>query len=164
DKVSDLLAQGASDFLIPPLRAVDVLPRLQRLAESVQPEDRNVEQLKEGLNLTQFVGESPALLVELRKIPCFARCDAPVMIGGETGTGKEICARAIHDLSPRADNPFIALNCGAIPVELVENELFGHKPGAFTSATTASKGLIQEADGGTLFLDEVDALPLLAQV
>ena len=86
------------------------------------------------------------------------------MILGETGTGKEVCARAIHYLSPQANKPFVPINCGAIPVELVENELFGHQGGAFTGAKASQQGLIQEAHGGSLFLDEVDCLPMLAQV
>src|SRR5262249_17384304 len=84
---------------------------------------------------------------------------ANVLILGETGTGKELCARAIHYLSPRARFPFVPVNCGAIPQELAENELFGHEQGAFTGAATAKPGLIQEADGGTLLLDEIDSLP-----
>ena len=86
------------------------------------------------------------------------------MISGETGTGKEVCARAIHYLSTRSAKPFIAVNCGAIPADLVENELFGHERGAFTDARESQQGLIAEAEGGTLFLDEIDSLPLLAQV
>jgi len=93
-----------------------------------------------------------------------ASCDATVLVTGETGTGKELCARAIHYLSPRARKPFTPVNCGAIPPELVENELFGHEPEAFTGASTRRNGLIRESDGGTLFLDEIDCLPLLAQV
>ncbi len=111
-----------------------------------------------------MIGESPSFLRELEKIPLIARCDASVLISGETGTGKELFARAIHYLSPRAGKPFIPASCGAIPVELVENELFGHIQGAFTGATSSQTGLIQEAHGGTLFLDEIDCLPLLAQV
>jgi DNA-binding NtrC family response regulator len=86
------------------------------------------------------------------------------LIVGETGTGKELCARAIHHLSPRADHPFVPVNCGAIPVDLVENELFGHESGAYTSANTSVTGLVQQAEGGTLFLDEIDCLPPSAQV
>jgi DNA-binding NtrC family response regulator len=111
-----------------------------------------------------MVGESPAFLAAIEKVPLVARCDATVLISGETGTGKELVARAIHYLSPRAKKPFVAVNCGAIPPELVENELFGHERSAYTGATASQTGLIQEAEGGTLFLDEVDSLPLLAQV
>src|SRR5262249_49417111 len=98
------------------------------------------------------------------QFPMVAGCDASVLLLGETGTGKELCARAIHYLSPRARKAFTPVNCGAIPSELVENELFGHESEAFTGASSRRSGLIQETDGGTLFLDEIDCLPLLAQV
>ena len=111
-----------------------------------------------------MIGESPAFLAAIEQVPLVARCDATVLISGETGTGKELVARAVHYLSPRAKKPFIAVNCGAIPPDLVENELFGHERSAYTGATAPQPGLIQEAEGGTLFLDEVDSLPLLAQV
>jgi transcriptional regulator with PAS, ATPase and Fis domain len=110
------------------------------------------------------LGEPRIFQAEVRKIPLITRCDNHVLITGETGTGKEMFARAIHYLSPRSDKPFVPVNCGAIPVELVENELFGHERGAFTGANTAHAGLVEEAEGGTLFLDEIDSLPLLAQV
>ena len=112
----------------------------------------------------QLLGQSPSFSREINRIPVVAQCDASVLISGETGTGKELCAQAIHYLSPRAKRPFVPINCGSIPVELVENELFGHKRGAFTSASTSQAGLIHEADGGTLFLDEVVSLPLSSQV
>jgi two-component system, NtrC family, response regulator GlrR len=123
-----------------------------------------IDSLKERIGLRQLIGDSPAFVDEINKIPSMAKCDAGVLISGDTGTGKELCARAIHYLSPRAGYPFIPVNCGAIPTDLVENELFGHVQGAFTSATTSRPGLIEEADKGTLFLDEIDCLPLQAQV
>jgi two-component system, NtrC family, response regulator GlrR len=92
-----------------------------------------------------------------------ARCDVPVLIEGETGTGKELAARAIHYLSQRRNHPFIPVNCGAIPDNLVENELFGHERGAFTDAKETQIGLIGQAEGGTLFLDEIETLPAKAQ-
>jgi len=159
-----VLKLGPDDFITPPFRSVDVLPRLWRLQPRSSKCDSTLLQLKETLGLKQLIGESPVLLAEIKKIPPIARCDATVLLSGETGTGKEMFARAIHYLSPRSTKPFSPLNCGAIPIELVENELFGHEAGAFTSATTSSAGLLRESDGGTLFLDEIDCLPLLAQV
>lgn len=120
--------------------------------------------MTEKLGLKQLLGRSPIFLSEINKIPVVAKSDIAVLISGETGTGKEMVARVIHHLSPRATKPFVPLNCGAIPVELLENELFGHEHGAFTGAGGSRIGLIQEADKGTLFLDEVDSLPALAQV
>lgn len=124
----------------------------------------DVHTLKEELGLSHFVGNNPLFIAELKKIPLVANCNAGILILGETGTGKEIFARAIHDLSARSDKPFVPINCGAIPVNLIENELFGHQRGAFTGASQFQPGVIHEADGGTLFLDEVGSLPLLAQV
>ena len=160
----DLLRQGVADFVTPPLRAVDVFPRIWHALEQTRREEPWVQKLKEKLGLKQLIGESPAFLAEVQKFPIVARCDASVLISGETGTGKEVCARAIHYLSPRSAKPFVPVNCGAIPLELVENELFGHERGAYTGASSAQPGLIQEAAGGTLFLDEIDSLPLPAQV
>lgn len=135
-----------------------------QLAKQGGEDEGLAQRLKERLGLRHLVGESPSFLAELRKIPLIAQYTTTVLIAGETGTGKEVCARAIHYLSPRAAKPFVPVNCGAIPVDLVENELFGHERGAFTDAVVAQPGLIDEAGGGTLFLDEIDCLPLLAQV
>ena len=117
-------------------------------------------------NFDQFklVGRSPAFLEVLGLIRRFAVCDATVLVQGETGTGKELVARAIHYLGARRSFPFIPVNCGALPDTLVENELFGHARGAFTDARDARRGLIAEAQGGTLFLDEVEVLTPKVQV
>jgi len=155
DDMLSLLKLGAADFITPPLKAVDILPRLWRLLEHKQQTQTLTHKLKEKLGLKQMVGESPTFLNETKKIPVVARCDASVLISGETGTGKEMCARSIHYLSPRANKPFVPFNCGAIPTDLLENELFGHVQGAFTGASTPQPGLIREADAGTLFLDDV---------
>ena len=164
DSVMDLIHSGVDEFFVPPFRAVDVLPRINRLLERTKPEDALVDTLKSRLGLRQLVGESPLFVDQLKKIPLVAKFNTQVLILGETGTGKELCARAIHYLSPRSNKPFVPINCGAVPVELVENELFGHAKGAFTGAASSRGGLIEDAEGGTLFLDEVDCLPLLAQV
>src|SRR5882724_6069250 len=110
-----------------------------------------IMRLKENLGLKQLIGESPALAAEIKKIPLIARCNASVLINGETGTGKEMFARAIHFLSSRSGKSFTPVNCGAIPLDLVENELFGHEAGAFTGANGSSPGLLRETDGGSLF-------------
>lgn len=111
-----------------------------------------------------MIGESSALQTALRLIERIARCEAPVIIEGETGTGKELAARAIHYGGSRRVGPFIPVNCGAIPDSLIENELFGHRPGAYTDARAEHTGLIAHAQHGTLLLDEVDALTPRAQV
>jgi DNA-binding NtrC family response regulator len=159
-----MLKLGAADFITPPLKANDILPRLWRLLEHKQHTQSLTHKFKEKLGLKQMVGESPTFLDETKKIPVLARCDASVLISGETGTGKEMCARSIHYLSPRANKSFVPFNCGAIPTDLLENELFGHAQGAFTGAATPQPGLIRKADAGTLFLDDVDCLPPLSQV
>jgi two-component system response regulator GlrR len=111
-----------------------------------------------------FVGESPVFRQVLQYIAKLSRCDAPVLIEGETGTGKELAARAIHYSGARGSAPFVPINCGAIPDNLVESELFGHVRGAFTDAREARSGVVAQAEGGTLFLDEIEALGAHAQV
>jgi DNA-binding NtrC family response regulator len=162
--VFPVLEMGASDFLLPPLRRSELLPRLMRQARVTCRGDAFVQKLKEDIGLKQIIGESPAFLERVQCVPRFARCDATVLISGESGTGKELFARAIHYLSPRADRPFVPVNCGALPENLVESEIFGHKRGAFTGAASDQAGLIREAEGGTLFLDEIDCLTAQAQV
>lgn len=111
-----------------------------------------------------MIGESPEFLTVLRAAQIVAATDVSVLINGESGTGKELLAREIHQKSPRHQRPFIAINCGALPENLAESELFGHRKGAFTGATHDYSGKIKAADGGTLFLDEVGELPLSIQV
>ncbi len=159
-----LMQHGATDFLVPPLKDIDIIPRIWRLLGQVNRMNSLTYTLKEKLGLKQLVGRSPVFLEATDKIPLLAKCDSTVLISGETGTGKELYARAVHYLSPRADKAFMPVNCGAIPLDLIENELFGHESGAFTGASTSRHGLIEEADGGTLFLDEIDCLPASAQV
>jgi two-component system, NtrC family, response regulator GlrR len=120
--------------------------------------------LSQAVGLDRMVGRSAAFATLKHQVMRAARTDAAVLILGETGTGKELVAQAIHYLSARARKPFIPVNCGAIPASLFENELFGHRPGAFTDARASEGGLLAEAERGTLFLDELDALPLAVQV
>ncbi len=114
--------------------------------------------------MSPFVGTSAALAAMLDVLRQVSRCEAPVLIEGETGTGKELAARAVHYGGARRDGPFVPINCGAIPDALVESELFGHERGAFTDAREKRAGLVAAARGGTLLLDEVDALSAKAQV
>ncbi len=164
EQLLELLGRGVTDFLTPPFDPIEVRARIQRYLHGSRREDELVEGLKVKLGLKKLVGQSPKFVNEIRKIPAFAETGVNVLISGETGTGKELCARAIHYLSPRSSGPFVPVNCGAIPAELVENELFGHERSAYTGATSASEGLVNEAEGGTLFLDEIDSLPMMAQV
>ncbi len=117
-----------------------------------------------SLLLQRLIGQSDAIKRVRQTISKLARSQAPVLISGESGTGKELAARLIHDLGPRAEEPFVAVNCGAIPGELMESEFFGHLKGSFTGADSDKEGLFQAAQGGTLFLDEVADLPLPMQV
>jgi two-component system response regulator GlrR len=165
-RIDESLAAGMDDFLFCPLRPVDLVARVRRL---IQPQTEaecslRARELKARFHLDWIVGESAAWTAVLYKLPKLAASDATILISGETGTGKEVVARAIHQLSSRSKAPFVPINCGAVPESLFENEFFGHMKGAFTDASSSATGLIKEADGGTLFLDEVDALSLSSQV
>lgn len=126
--------------------------------------DAAVDQDQQGAILDRMIGRSEPIRRVRQTIIKLARSQAPVMVSGESGTGKELAARLIHDLSPRSEHPFVAVNCGAIPSELMESEFFGHKKGSFTGADADKDGLFVNATGGTLFLDEVADLPLNMQV
>lgn len=163
NEIFNLIELGATDFIIPPLNPATTMPRIWRLVEKVKRRNDPIQAMKARAGMKLLVGKAPSFLAQTRKIPLLASCDGRVLILGETGTGKELFARAIHYLSPRMNHPFVPVSCGAIPIELLENELFGHEKWAFTGAPTTKLGLISEAEGGTLFLDEVDSLPPLAQ-
>ena len=135
-------------------------------AFKVKLEQENIslkQMIQADHGFTEIIGESDGLLYVLTKIQQVAKTDATVLIVGETGTGKELVALAIHQESDRCDKAFIRLNCAAIPAELVESELFGHEQGAFTNAVTQRRGKFELADGGTIFLDEVSEMPIETQ-
>jgi formate hydrogenlyase transcriptional activator len=140
------------------------LAEVERLKSRLQQENRYLKQeISEQVNSGEIIGSSPALQAALRKVALVANTDSTVLIHGETGTGKELIARALHEQSARRDRPMVKLNCSAISAGLVESELFGHVKGAFTGASDRRVGRFELADGGTLFLDEVSELPLETQ-
>jgi two-component system response regulator AtoC len=167
DAAVEAMKAGAYDYLSKPFRPDEVVLVLRKAEERerLTRENRRLRrELASGFGLEHLVGPSDAMQAVLRQVRKLAPQRTTVLITGESGTGKELVARALHDLSPRAACPFVAVNCGAIPAELIESELFGHVRGAFTDAVRNKKGLAAEADGGTLFLDEVGELPLATQV
>jgi two-component system response regulator GlrR len=167
DADEELLLTSVDDFILTPLNLKGLCLRIARLERDFAESCAELEQIKTNLvshfGMRKFVGASPSFLALIEKLPRVSTCDATVLLTGETGTGKEMCARAIHYLSARANKPFIAINCGSVPAELFENELFGHHPGAFTDARQFQRGLVAEAEGGTLFLDEVNSLAPVTQ-
>jgi two-component system response regulator PilR (NtrC family) len=157
------LKLGAFDFVSKPLD-LGVLRKLVASAIKLGERDAAAEIATAQLRGPQLLGQSSAMQDLRDLITRVARSQAPVHVSGESGTGKELVARLIHETSARHDGPFVPVNCGAIPSELMESELFGHKRGSFTGAVADKKGLVQSAEGGTLFLDEVADLPLHMQV
>jgi two-component system, NtrC family, response regulator GlrR len=160
---SALIAAGINDFLSIPFSEEEVAARWCRAVGNLCASRPCVAPEADDRPLRDFLGSSHAFVRQVERLRVIARCDAGVLILGETGTGKEMCAQAIHYLSARASKPCVALNCGAIPLDLVESELFGHAKGAYTTAHASRSGLAREAEGGTLFLDDIDCLPLAAQ-
>jgi DNA-binding NtrC family response regulator len=164
DVLLQLAAKFAEDFIICPFCPEELRHRILRLLAQPSHDLEEIrQQLLEELGLTNLVGRDPVFVRIISQLPRFARSDVSVCVTGETGTGKELCARALHHLSLRHRFPFLAVDCGALPEQLFENEMFGHMRGAFTDAHRDQKGLVSIAEGGTLFLDEVDALSLAAQ-
>jgi DNA-binding NtrC family response regulator len=161
------LRRGANDYIIKPFDNDDFMFSVRRALSERRTHRENAvlkRSLKKVFTKNQIIGDSEAVQRLRTVIQRVAHTDANVLIQGESGTGKELVAQAIHFGGDRADRPFVPVNCGAIPSELLESELFGHAKGAYTGAVTASEGLIREASGGTLFLDEISELPLHVQV
>ncbi|WP_298863360.1 sigma-54 dependent transcriptional regulator [uncultured Gimesia sp.] len=167
DEAIQAIRRGAYDFLPKPCKLIDIATVLQKVADKRSLENKNIaleSRLKIAEGPCQIVGESPPMLRVKKLIEKIAPTDSTALILGDTGTGKELVARRVHDLSLRASMPFVPVNCGALPENLVESELFGHRKGAFTGADTPRKGLIEIANGGTLFLDELGELDKTMQV
>jgi two-component system, NtrC family, response regulator GlrR len=164
DSFISLVADTTDDFVVCPMRSIELRQRIQRMLTWHNPSAAALrDKLNCDLGLDNLVGRHPRFLQEIAKIPAAARSGCEVLICGETGTGKELCARALHHLSPRRSQPFICVDCGALPDQLFENEVFGHARGAYTDAHREQRGLIAMAEGGTLFLDEIDSLSATAQ-
>jgi len=158
DTAIESMKAGAFDFISKPVDLSTLRKLVNTAIESSQIRPQPLHKV------TPIIGDSKAIQDLIRSIEKLARSQAPVYISGESGSGKELVAHSIHDLGPRASKPFIAVNCGAIPRELMESEFFGHKKGSFTGAHQDKTGLFQAAEGGTLFFDEVADLPLDMQV
>lgn len=158
DTAVEAMKAGAFDFVNKPVDLGNLRKLVSvAIASSEIPVDGEISK-------TRIVGESPAIKKLITSIQKLARSQAPVYISGESGSGKELAARSIHEIGPRRDKGFVPVNCGAIPSELMESEFFGHKKGSFTGAMQDKQGLFQAAEGGTLFLDEVADLPIDMQV
>ena len=158
----EAVRQGVFEYLTKPCRLAEIQAVLERVRKKRELTTRLralERRVRRAEGATQPVGGSPALETVRRLIELVAKSEAAVLVRGETGTGKELVARAIHEGSGRAGGPLVAVNCGALPEHLVESELFGHRKGAFTGANEHRAGLFEVADGGTLFLDEIGELP-----
>ena len=158
------VAAGATDYMVKPIRTEELLHRLEQIASmrGLRAENQALRQMvspERGV----FHFSSRSMIDMERLVSKVAVTDSTVLITGESGTGKGVTARNIHEMSPRSEFPFIPVNCGAIPENLLESEFFGHSKGAFTGADRARKGLFTQADRGTLFLDEIGELPLLCR-
>jgi two-component system, NtrC family, response regulator AtoC len=165
DSAIDAIKAGAWDYITKPVHNEEILRRLEQIdaVRGLREENRTLRRMVLGGEDAAFAFSSPAMQNTDRLITRVAPTDSTVLITGESGTGKGVAARRLHELSARRDGPFVSVNCGAIPETLIESELFGHTKGAFTSADRARKGLFAQADHGTIFLDEIGELPLTMQ-
>ncbi len=167
DTAIEAMKRGAYDYVSKPFKPDEILLTLKKAQERerLRKENRLLQQsMRERYSFDQMIGRSAAMDEIFNTIGKVAEYKSTVLITGESGTGKELIARAIHYNSPRADKPLVTVNCGAIPENLLESELFGHKKGSFTDAVRDKKGLFQEAHGGSIFLDEIGELPRPLQV
>jgi len=168
EQAVEAMRAGADDYIQKPFLNDTILERLKRMSRYRALLDENQklrQQLRgDGDGLPGVIGQSRPMQDVMRVVRTIAATEASVLIQGESGTGKECIARAIHRLSRRADKPFVALSCGALPETLLESELFGHERGAFTDAQKTRKGRFELATGGTLFLDDIDDMPMATQV
>lgn len=163
----DAIQRGAYDYIDKPFKNDELLLTLAKAEERLQLRRENAAlkaKTEERTHFEDIVGESEQLQAVFETVSKVAGYKSTVLLSGESGTGKELIARALHSLSPRADGPWVPINCGAIPENLLESELFGHVKGAFTDASRDKIGLFEQAHGGTLFLDEIGELPLSLQV
>jgi two-component system response regulator AtoC len=161
DTAIEAIHEGAYDYLSKPFRMEEIKLVVRRTLEARRLARENVQyrhELEDRYGVQNLVGQSPAMVEVYKLVARVARLDTTVLIQGETGTGKELVARAIHYASPRADGPFVVVDCTALPEALFESELFGHERGAFTGALAARRGLFETAAGGTCFLDEIGEL------
>lgn len=158
---------GAFDYILKPIKISELKALIEKALQYgrlVQENSALKAKLQELQSAMKIITVNPQMKALLEKVKAVAQTTATVLIQGESGTGKQLVARAIHDLSPRTNSPWVEINCGAIPKELMESELFGHEKGAFTGALQTKKGKFELANGGTLFLDEIGELPLDLQV
>ena len=167
EQALEAVRKGAYDYLAKPFQAEELLLAIGKAEERerLRRENRQLRrELSHGGSDCALVAASPAMREIYELVERAAEFKTTVLVTGESGVGKEVVARAVHGLSDRANAPFVPLNCGAIPEQLIESELFGHMRGAFTGAESEARGMFREADGGTLFLDEIGELPLATQV
>lgn len=156
------LREGVFDYITKPCKLIELRSVLDRVREKIEL-NHQLRALRRRLNVVEgepdLIGQDPSIDRVRKLIGRVAKTDSTVLIRGETGTGKELAARAVHKMSPRSERPFVPINCGALPESLIESELFGHRKGAFTGADENRVGLFEVASGGTLFLDEIGELP-----
>jgi two-component system repressor protein LuxO len=156
----EAMRAGAFDFIVKPFSSDRLVTTVRNAAKRSPSRIESVEVASERTSFQGFIGESAAMKTVYRAIEAAAPSNATIFITGESGSGKELCAEAIHKLSRRGKGPFVAINCGAIPKDLIESELFGHLRGSFTGAVADRPGAVKQADGGTLFLDEIGELQI----